>query len=85
LLRRKRRATPQFKKHVRRVHVPRLSFGEVEALHRAECAQRQAEQQRERVLLEAGLARQQALVDTGIEPVQPPPATSVEGFIEQQF
>jgi hypothetical protein len=69
----------------RRESVPRLAPGEAEALHRAEWAQRQAEQQHERARVEAALAEQQALVDAGLEPASPPPKTSLGGFIDQQF
>ena len=79
------RSWSEFKKRVGRVHVPRLHPGEAEALHRAEWVRRQAEQQHEQARVEAELARHQALVDAGIEPVPPPAETTVEGFTNQQF
>jgi len=74
-----------FKSQAGRVPVPRLSPGEAEALHRAEWARRQAEQEYQRVQLGADLAQEKARVDAGIDPVQPPSETSVESFIDQHF
>jgi hypothetical protein len=79
------RSWTAFKRQARHVRLPRLHPGEAEAIHQADHARRQADQEHQRVQLAADLAAQRALVDAGIEPVLPPSETSLGGFIDQQF